>query len=281
MQREVNCVKPSVNMVIEFLTHLFHEGLGYSALNTARSALSQFIVWKGHCTIGSHPWVIRFLKGVYNLRPPVPRYNETWDVAVLLKFLRTLSPVKKLSLKALTLKTATLMAILIAARAQTLAILDLKNMTRHKSKFSFTVGAADLKQSRQGYKPPLLEFQAYPVDRALCIVTVLSEYIERTKVLRDGESKLFLSYMRPHKHVTASTISNWVKTSMAKAGVNVQVYKPHSVRAASTSKALKSGGGLQQILETAGWSGTRTFAKYYNKDIKTVKSMGESVLKAK
>ena len=51
----------SIESVIEFLTNLFHLGLGYSALNPA----------------GSYPLVIRFMKGVYKLRPSKPRYTHT------------------------------------------------------------------------------------------------------------------------------------------------------------------------------------------------------------
>jgi len=172
------------------------------------------------------------------------------------------------------------MALLIAARAQTLSILDLNEMTKRKSRFCFRAGMSDLKQSRQGYTPPLMEFNAYPVDRRLCIFTVLSEYIERTSELRNAESRLFISYMKPHKRVTSSTISNWVKTTMAKAGVDISTYKPHSVRSASTSKAMKSGACLEEILKMAGWSGAQTFAKYYHKEIKSTPSVGEIVLNA-
>ena len=59
------------------------------------------------------------MKGVYNLRPPVPRYIDTWDVEALLRVLRSLSPVSKLSLRNLTLKTVTLVALVLAARSQT------------------------------------------------------------------------------------------------------------------------------------------------------------------
>jgi len=38
-------LQPTVTDVIEFLTKLFHSGIGYSCLNTARSALSAVIVF--------------------------------------------------------------------------------------------------------------------------------------------------------------------------------------------------------------------------------------------
>ncbi|XP_022110667.1 uncharacterized protein LOC110990124 isoform X1 [Acanthaster planci] len=129
LQGQSDSISTSVNEVIDFLTQLF-EGLRYSAINTARSALSQFVICKGGVTTGSHPWVIKFIREVYNLRPPVPRHHDTWDASVLLKYLRLLSPVAKLTLKMLTLKTVTLASLLVAARAQTLNVLDLTNMTK-------------------------------------------------------------------------------------------------------------------------------------------------------
>ena len=169
----------------------------------------------------------------------------------------------------------------VAARSQTLSYLDLNKMTKSKSKFCFRIGVSDLKQSRPGYEPPLIELKAYPVDRRLCVYRVLELYIERTEQLRKDESRLFLSYMKPHKKVTSSTIGTWIKTTMALAGVDTSVYKAHSIRAASTSKALKVGGDITQILKTAGWSNAGTFAKYYKKEVKVQPSLGERLLMAK
>jgi hypothetical protein len=44
---ELNEHLASVNHVVEFLTKLFHEGSSCSALNTARRALSSFVVLLG------------------------------------------------------------------------------------------------------------------------------------------------------------------------------------------------------------------------------------------
>ena len=44
---------------------LFHEGLAYSALNTARSALSSFLGVNDTEPVGSHSLVVRFMKGVH------------------------------------------------------------------------------------------------------------------------------------------------------------------------------------------------------------------------
>ncbi len=208
----------------------------------------------------------------------MPRYTETWDVSKLLQRLRRMSPVAKLSLKELTLKTVALVAILLAARAQTLVALDIRNMSVKKSKICFTVGTTTLKQSRPGYIPPLLELAAYPADRRICVYKALTEYIDRTKTIRGEEKQLFISYMKPHAKVTAATISRWVKMIMAMAGIDVSIYKSHSVRAASTSKAWELGVPLEEILRTAGWSSAVTFANYYKKTVLKEKAYAQKVL---
>jgi hypothetical protein len=51
------------------LTDLFESGLTYSYINCARSALSAFGIMFNGVTVGCNATIIRFLKGVYNLRP--------------------------------------------------------------------------------------------------------------------------------------------------------------------------------------------------------------------
>ena len=89
-QRKISSFQVSINDILDFLAELFENGLKYSAINSARSALSAVgLVFDGF-TAGAHPLVIRFFKGVYNLRPPVARYNEIWDVGIVLNYLKTL-----------------------------------------------------------------------------------------------------------------------------------------------------------------------------------------------
>ena len=119
-------MSPNLNTILKFLTHCFDDlRLGYSAMNTVRSALSAFIVVDNH-PAGAHPMVVRFIKGVYQSKPSIPRNLVTWDVSIVLRFIKTLSPVGKLTLKNLTLKTATLAALLTGQRAQSLFFMNIK-----------------------------------------------------------------------------------------------------------------------------------------------------------
>ena len=54
---------------------------------------------------------------------------------------------------------------------------------------------------------------------------------------------------------------------MEKSGIDVNLFKPHSTRAAATSKAFLKSVPLEHILSVAGWSSSDTFAKFYKKPV--------------
>lgn len=257
-----------MNTVLEFLSNLFYAGsLGYSALNTARSALSSVVILTDtNYSISSHPFIARFMKGVYNLKPPKPRYKQIWDVRIVLQFLRKLSPAKTLSLKALTLKVCMLIAIVSGRRVQTLHKLRINAMSIKAKSFLFHVDQL-LKQSRPGNTGCVLQLDAYPTEKSLCIYTYLTRYLLCTKDIRGAEQSLFVSYQRPHKAVSKDIIARWLRCVMHLAGVNTEVYKAHSTRAAVASAANYSCIPVDQIMQSIGWSSERTFSQYYNKPI--------------
>ena len=66
-----------------------------------------------------------------------------------------------------------------------------------------------LKTVRPGHHLPPLELKAYK-DVELCVVSHLRQYIKLTENLRKGDDKqLFLSYVKPHKPISTSTLSRW------------------------------------------------------------------------
>lgn len=118
----------TVNDSLELLTSLYRQGLGYSAINTARSALSSVITLGDKTTFGEHPLVTRFLKGIFELKPSLPRYTVIWDVGTVLKFFQTFPPITDMTLKQLTKKLVTLLVLVTAQRTQTLSKLDMTFM---------------------------------------------------------------------------------------------------------------------------------------------------------
>lgn len=48
--------------------------------------------------------------------------------------------------------------------------------------------------------------------------------------------------------------------------INIKVYKPHSIRAASSTKAVQQGNAIQKVKFHANWSlNSNTFERYYYK----------------
>ena len=78
-------MSPNLATVLDFLASLYTSGLGYSAMNTAQSALSTLIVMDNK-PVGQNPWVIRLMKGVFNKRPSIPKTNVTWNPEILLNY---------------------------------------------------------------------------------------------------------------------------------------------------------------------------------------------------
>ena len=89
-------MEPSVNNLLSFLTYLFKkENLGFSSINTARSAVSALV--SRDQEIGKHWLICKFVRGVFNLRPALPR-RIIWDTGKVLKFFEQWHPAKNLSL---------------------------------------------------------------------------------------------------------------------------------------------------------------------------------------
>ena len=266
-REQISTVHPSLAQVIEFLLTLFNNGLSYSSLNTARSALSSILPSIDGIPVGQHPLIIRFLKGVFESRPAMPRYTAVWNVNQVLDYLKTLYPVNEISLKSLTLKLTRLLALVTAQKGQSLPFLNVDAMIDSGSSIVFRL-QEHVKQSKPGSKGMVIELKSF-TDPRHCVVTTLKEYLTRTKSAREtcSCSQLLLSYVKPYGPVSRDTISCWVKFVLQSSGIDVNIFKPHSTRSASTSKAKLSDVPLADILDKAGWKSESTFAKFYVKKI--------------
>ena len=82
-QQQVDNFRPAVSDLVHFLTELFEQGKQYSTINTYRSAISSTVPPLDRTPLGQHKIVCSFMKGVFNKRPPKPRYSGTWEVSVV------------------------------------------------------------------------------------------------------------------------------------------------------------------------------------------------------
>ena len=137
--RSINPVSSSIANICDFLTELYHDGMSYSTINTHRSAISMTHIPIDGNRTGSHFLVQRLLRGVFNSRPPIPRYVFTWPVGQVLRYFKCLPGNSGLSLKTLSMKTAVLLALVTARRGATLTALNLQFLSNSKTELRFIV----------------------------------------------------------------------------------------------------------------------------------------------
>ena len=113
---------------------------------------------------GELPLVCRFLKGVLNLRPALSRCSITWDVSVVLKYIKSIKILKQCDLKSLSYCLAILLCIRTGQRDQSLFYKNIELMMFEADKITVFVPEL-LKQSLR-----------YP-DQEICIVSHLEQYI--------------------------------------------------------------------------------------------------------
>ena len=126
ISRNENPYSPDVTAVLAFLYSMYRNGCLYSGLCAARSALSSSITIKGYLKLSNHPLISRYLKGIYNRNPPLPKYVDIWDLTLLLKYYEQKENNDCLEFKELVKKTVMLFIILETRRKQ--ALFTLKSL---------------------------------------------------------------------------------------------------------------------------------------------------------
>ncbi|XP_065904039.1 uncharacterized protein [Dysidea avara] len=262
--------------VANFLPYLYKEGYKYSSVNAYRSAISSVHEKVDGYTVGQHPLICRLVKGVFQSRPPLPRYTQTWDVQKVLNYLDSLGDNQLLSLKHLTWKVTMLLALSRPSRSADLSKLDISKRVYKPDGVCFYPNTL-AKQSRSTSQISNFFFLSLPEGNRLCPVSTLKEYESRTQPLRGRETNLLIAIIKPHKAVSSSTVARWLKLLLEASGIDTSIFGAHSVRGASSSAAASAGISTSDILKAAGWSSESTFQRFYYKPLDNP-SFGRAVL---
>lgn len=266
---------PSVSSILTFLTHIFNQGASYGTLNSHRAALS--LLLGNH--VSSEESVKRFFKGVYKIKPALPKYSTTWDPAIVLDHIAKYYPHDNLKLEQLTKKVTILLALCTAHRSQTLSLITVEHIRLTEQGVEINIRNL-IKTSAIGREQPNLFLPHFKEKPEVCPATTIIDYMKMTKNLRpSGVPNLLITFRRPYKKATSQTISRWIKDTLTKSGIDTQIFKAHSTRHASTSTANRQGINIDVIRRTAGWSNkSATFAKFYNRPLIDKHSFARAVI---
>ncbi|KAK3107214.1 hypothetical protein FSP39_009645 [Pinctada imbricata] len=159
-----------------------------------------------------------------------------------------------------------LIALATACRSSEVSKLDMEYMSMGDDYIQFTLPTLT-KSRRMGGKPISLTLRQFELFPKLDVVDCTKEYISKTQNLRGSQTILLISFIKPHKSVKPCTIAKWLQEMMSKSGIDVSKFKSHSTRSASTSKALKQGLSVAQIMKMANWKSENVFKRFYSNTI--------------
>ena len=263
--------------MLEFLSELYERGLSYNTIAAAKCSISSLAKTPEGNNIGSDQDVVRFMKGIFELRPTL-KSDKIWEVNKLLNYYRNKPANDSLNLKELTKKTCALLMLISAQRAQTLNLIRTTGIEFEEN--NCTIYVLDkLKQTRPNFHLEPIVVTKNDKDKQVCVFSCLKDYLQRTEKLRLGfTDKLFICYRAPHREASIDTICRWSKDVLSKAGIDNFTAK--SYRSASSSDMMTKGVNLKTIMKTAGWSRESTFRKFYCKSV-NVESDDQIVAKNK
>ena len=256
-QRMCDPMCPTLVTVLEFLHVLRKRNLGYSVLNSARGMLSSFATIEGY-DAGKHPLVCRYMKGVYNSNPSLPKRSFTWDAGAVVRYLSSVTPK---SLLDISRKLASLLAILCGQRGrEILSVMDIRNTTIEENFLIIRIGD-QLKTTGIKFHVGEIKFPVYE-NANVCPVKLFKQYIDVTKSLRGSTTCLFITTSKPYRPASKDTLARWIKSVLHDASIDMTIFIPRSTRPASTRKAVIKV-PIETVLETGGCRSMRIYSPLY------------------
>ena len=164
----------SPNIVVKYIRKLVGDGANYQTINFQKSAISKFHVGFQGLSVGMHPLVKQALKAAFRLKPPLPKYQITFDIEILFKYLKSLPPNECLSFKQLSYKTLILTIYATLSRVSSVARLG-PTLDVYRDHVVLFLCHLE-KQSRPGNVRGFLTIPKFTEDPQLCPAEALQEY---------------------------------------------------------------------------------------------------------
>lgn len=227
-----------------------------------RAAIRQTILLATGHDIGTNVFVQALAKAADNLMPARPRYSESWDFDLLLRYWDSRAPNAELSDSDLLSKALSLVMGAGVMRSSDMTALQFSSIRFSEEGVRFRLSNP---KNANGLTAPI--GIARLTDRpTLCPVSVLEEYVSRTAaVRRPAREEVWLSNRAPYGPLATKSIARKVLKVLTAAGVDTDVFKVHSMRVASVSKALEEGELLDDVLIHGRWRSERVFRMFYER----------------
>ena len=281
----LRCTSPEL---CQYLSTLFEGGKAVGTIKGYLSSISTTIKLSMKRDLFPNERLTRLIQGFGKLRPRLKDTTPKWDLTLVLLALRRppYEPLCNASRRSLTLKTAFLTQLALAARPGELTKLG-RVVRASRLKCSITpMPGATLKSTRPGEVRLMREVtisslheitDGDPDEMLLCPVRMLRRYGEVTATLRGDGSALFLpinSAAPRARPVTANTVSAWIKAvikdaheTLGEADLKLAGRSAHEVRALAASWAEFNNISLTDIMSNCSWKTPTIFSTFYYRNV--------------
>ncbi|XP_070409520.1 uncharacterized protein [Nothobranchius furzeri] len=287
----------SVVVVLTFLQDLMDKGKAFSTIKVHLAAISACHIGFEGKSVGQHPLVSRFMRGVQRQVPVSKNLAPPWDLPLVLEALMSspFEPLEQVDLKVATLKMALLLALVSAKRVGEIHVLSV-----HPSCTKFSQGDSKVALLPNPTFMPKVLGACSPISlvslcpppfssveqqnlHALCPVRALRIYMDRTENMQKS-NQLFVSWAKNRlgKPISKQGLSHWIVGAISlaynsKGALPPESLHAHSTRGLSSSWARFKGVSIQEICALASWTSPHTFTRFYKLDV-TTPSLAHSVL---
>ena len=236
-----------LNIVLgNYIGFLFDQGLSFGSINTKKSAISVTYLLTTGVQLVKDEIVSRVMKGVNMKVPARARYEESWDIDLVLDFFHAGKKNRFLSTVELRTKTSVLFMIAMIARSDNIRKLRFPHSSMSDKVILFT-SVEKLKNQGLGKVIPL-QVRKKHGDHKICPYRAYIAYSRRVRLLRSEDSiRIFINVKNPFRDLSKDRISNKVTVLLHKAGVPLK-YTCHSIRMAVASKLIEAGVSVEDVM---------------------------------
>ncbi|XP_073408896.1 uncharacterized protein [Dendrobates tinctorius] len=272
-----------ITAILEFLQKGRELRFSVNTLKVHVSALGALFNYN----VAGNRWVTRFISACQRSEPVHIPQLPAWNLSlVLYAFTQApFEPISSASMKCLSLKTATLVALVSARRVSDLHALSVDppflSVTRDRLVLKTDPSylpkrATKFHRSQEICLPSFYENPTTQDEvkyHTLDVRRAVLAYLDRTSPWRQSRS-LFISFQGNKKgaRVTTGTLSRLIRDAItmaysAKGEDPPQGIKAHSTRAMSSSWAERANVPIEQICKAATWPSPSTFYSHYRLDL--------------
>ncbi|KAJ8314006.1 hypothetical protein KUTeg_008567 [Tegillarca granosa] len=181
--RDIDPIRCDVQHIGDYLTSLFDENMKYKTINLHRSAISRGHNLINGTPVGQNRLLVTLMRGIFNTRPPVPRYQMVWDVDTVLSCIASWGSNDSLTMKLLTCKLTMLLALTSAGRCSELQSLDTRYMKQGISHVTFQLHKLTKTCNPKNHHRSFTIHKSI-IQPNICVVECLNHYLERTQSWR-------------------------------------------------------------------------------------------------